>query len=63
MPLVQISLVEGRGADRKRELIRTVTQSIVEALEVDPAQVRVLIYELSPGAWGVGGQTKDETGA
>ena len=63
MPLVQISLVEGRGAARKRELISSVTQSIVEALEVDPAQVRVLIYELPPGDWGVGGQTKEENGA
>ena len=63
MPLVQISLVEGRDAGRKRALVAAVTNAVVETLGVAPHQVRVLLYELPAGNWAVGGVVKeDESG-
>jgi 4-oxalocrotonate tautomerase len=58
MPIVRIEMLEGRSPERKQALIQKVTAAVVESLEVKPEQVRVLLYELPPEHWAVGGQTK-----
>jgi len=60
MPIIRIEILEGRPPDMKTELIRRVTNVVVETLRVEPEQVRVLLYELPPQHWAVGGKTKDE---
>lgn len=60
MPVVQVSLLEGRGVEERRRLVAAVTDAVVDSLGVDPGQVRVLLYELPPGDWGIGGATKEE---
>ncbi len=55
MPIVRIDLLEGRAPERKRDLIRRVTDAVVAALEVRPEQVRVLLNELPAEHWAVGG--------
>ncbi|HEV2582866.1 MAG TPA: 2-hydroxymuconate tautomerase [Ktedonobacteraceae bacterium] len=61
MPIIRIEMLEGRPPAVKTELIRRVTDAVVETLKVAPEQVRVLLYELPPQHWGVGGKTKAET--
>ena len=58
MPIIRIELLEGRAPDLKEELIHRVTQAVTTTLGVQPAQVRVLLYELPPEHWGIGGQSK-----
>jgi 4-oxalocrotonate tautomerase len=58
MPIVRIELLQGRTPALKDELIVRVTDAVVTTLGVDPEQVRVLLYELPPEHWAVGGQTK-----
>ena len=58
MPIVRIELLLGRTPAIKEELIVRVTDAVVTTLGVDPEQVRVLLYELPPEHWAVGGQTK-----
>jgi 4-oxalocrotonate tautomerase len=58
MPIIRIEMIEGRSPERKQALIEKVTAAVVESLEVKPEQVRVLLYELPPEHWAVGGQTK-----
>ena len=58
MPIVRIELLQGRTPAIKEELIVRVTDAVVITLGVDPEQVRVLLYELPPEHWAVGGQTK-----
>ncbi len=58
MPIVRIELLQGRAHTVKNELIARVTDAVVTTLGIDPDQVRVLIYELPPEHWAVGGQTK-----
>lgn len=57
MPIVRIDLLEGRAAERKADLIRRVTEAVVAALDVRPEQVRVLLSEVPPEHWAVGGTT------
>jgi len=58
MPIIRIELLEGRTPAIKADLIAQVTDATVRTLGVDPEQVRVLLYELPPQHWAVGGQTK-----
>jgi len=58
MPIVRIELLQGRTPAVKNELIARVTDAVVTTLGVDLDQVRVLLYELPPEHWAVGGQTK-----
>ena len=58
MPIVRIELLQGRTPVVKNELIARVTDAVVTTLGVDQEQVRVLLYELPPEHWAVGGQTK-----
>jgi 4-oxalocrotonate tautomerase len=58
MPIIRIELIEGRTPELKQELIRSVTAAVTTTLAVQPAQVRVLLYELPPEHWAVGGQSK-----
>jgi 4-oxalocrotonate tautomerase len=60
MPIIRIELLEGRSPDKKAALIRRVTQAVVETLEVDAQQVRVLLYDIPREHWGVGGKSKAE---
>ncbi len=57
MPIVQIDLLAGREPERKAELIQKVTEAVVAALGVHPEQVRVLLREVPPEHWGIGGRS------
>ena len=56
MPIVRIELLAGRPADMKAELIRRVTDAVVEALGSNPSQVRVLLRDVPPENWGIAGK-------
>jgi 4-oxalocrotonate tautomerase len=58
MPIVRIELLQGRTPAMKDELITRVTDAVVTTLGVDPVQVRVILFEVPPEHWAVGGQTK-----
>jgi 4-oxalocrotonate tautomerase len=58
MPIIRIELIAGRAPELKEELIRRVTDAVTTTLAVQPAQVRVLLFELPPEHWAVGGQSK-----
>jgi 4-oxalocrotonate tautomerase len=55
MPMIQVTLVEGRSAERKHALIRELTEAAARTLEVPMDRVRVALHEVSPDNWGVGG--------
>lgn len=57
MPIVRIDLLAGRPPERKAELVRRVTEAVASALEVRPEQVRVLLSEVAPEHWAIGGVT------
>lgn len=57
MPIVQISIVEGRGPDQIRSLISEVTEAVSRTLEAPVDTVRVLVTEVAPNHWGSGAHT------
>ncbi len=57
MPIVRIDLLVGRTPERKAALIREVTEAVVAALDVQREQVRVLLNEVPPEHWAVGGRS------
>ena len=55
MPLIQISLQKGRSPELIADLIKRTTRSVSETLDVEESKIRVLIYEIEPEHWGIGG--------
>lgn len=58
MPLIQVTLIEGRAAQAKAELIRTLTEAVVASLHAPRESVRVIVQEVPAAHWGVGGVPK-----
>lgn len=56
MPLIQVTMVEGRTTEQKHALIRNLSHSMSETLGVPLERIRVAIYEISADEWGIGGE-------
>ncbi|NLX16352.1 MAG: 2-hydroxymuconate tautomerase family protein [Ramlibacter sp.] len=57
MPIVQLNLLEGRSEEMKNEAVVAVTEALVRTLGVRIEQVRIIIHELPPQNFAIGGQT------
>jgi 4-oxalocrotonate tautomerase len=58
MPYVNIKITrEGATADQKAELIRGVTQVLVDVLGKNPQTTMVIIDEVETDNWGIGGES------
>jgi 4-oxalocrotonate tautomerase len=55
MPIVQISMIQGRTPEKKAELIRKVTDAIVETLQIPKDRVRIVLNEVPKENLGDGG--------
>ena len=56
MPLIQVTMVEGRTTEQKHALIRNLSTTMSDTLGVPLERIRVAIYEVSPDEWGIGGE-------
>ncbi len=45
MPIVQIHLIQGRDKDKKKQLVKKVTQAICESLDVESKNVRIILSD------------------
>ena len=57
MPLVEVTLVEGRTPKQIRTLIHELTDAVVRALDVPVPSVRVAVRELPTTHWAAGDVT------
>jgi 4-oxalocrotonate tautomerase len=55
MPIVQISMIQGRTPEKKEQLIKKVTEAIMEVLQVPADRVRIVLNEVPKENLGVGG--------
>ena len=55
MPIVQISMIQGKKKKKKEELIKKVTDAIVEALQIPHDRVRIILNEVPKENLGYGG--------
>ena len=60
MPIVRVSLAEGRDKEQKAALAREITDSVVRHCGGDAAHVYVLFEDISADEWLVGGETITE---
>jgi 4-oxalocrotonate tautomerase len=58
MPLVQVTMIEGRSQEKKEALIREVTDAVARTADAPLETIRVILYEVPAGQWGVGGVSK-----
>jgi 4-oxalocrotonate tautomerase len=58
MPIIQVNMGEGRSPQQKRDLVKAVTDAVVLTLDVAPESVRIMIHELGPDHFAVGGYMK-----
>lgn len=61
MPLIDVTLAEGRDPAMVRELIRELTDAAERALRADRSTIRVLVRELPLEHWANGGVTLRES--
>jgi len=57
MPLVEISLVEGRSTEQLRSLIADVADVVERDLQVARTSIRVVVREVPKTHWAIGGET------
>ncbi len=58
MPLIEVTLVEGRPQECKRALIAELTAAAVRTIGAPRESVRVILSEVPAEHWGVGGEPK-----
>jgi 4-oxalocrotonate tautomerase len=58
MPYVNVRITrEGASAEQKAEVIRRMTQVLVDVLDKNPETTVVVIDEVETDNWGIGGTT------
>ena len=55
MPVIQITMSQGRTVEQKRELVRVFTREAARILNIKEEAVRILVYEVSKENWGNAG--------
>ncbi len=55
MPIVNITLLPGRSPEKKEELIKNVTNSIADTLQIPKDRVHIVLYEVPKENIGSGG--------
>lgn len=55
MAIITITIIEGRNRETKRRLSDRLTDAVVEVLDAEPRQVRVVINEVPQGNYAVAG--------
>jgi len=58
MPIVHLHILAGRSADLKARACAEVADALERTLAVSRSSIRVLITEVEPEHWSVGGVTK-----
>ena len=46
MPIIHVSMIEGRTLDQKRKLVTSMTEAVVKSLDVKPEAVHIVIHDL-----------------
>lgn len=55
MPFISIKMLEGRTKEQKEKLIKSVSKSVADSLDLDISHVWVVIEDFPKDEWGLGG--------
>lgn len=62
MPVIHVSMLGGKSAEEKRNLVRGITNAVVEALGVEASKVTIFLKEYGAQDIGKGGNLYGEIG-
>jgi len=55
MVVLKVTLLEGRPLEKKRELVRPLTEMAARLLQEPHEEIRVILYEVRRDQWAAGG--------
>lgn len=58
MPNITIDILEGRSIEQKREMVKRVTDAIVDTMKCQREAVQIIIHEITPDQIANGGQLR-----
>jgi len=58
MPIINVQMLTGRTPDQKRALMRELADGTIRALGVQEQSIRIVLTEVDPMHWGIGGESK-----
>ena len=61
MPIVQISILEGRSRDQINAMYREVTEAIHRTIDTPRENVRIILHEIPNGNFAVAGEPKSRS--
>ena len=56
MPFVIVEMWEGRSVDQKRNLVKAITDAMVEHADCKPDHLHVVIHDTPKNSWGRDGK-------
>lgn len=62
MPIINISILEGRPEEKISLLIKNITETVSETLDAPKENIRVIVTEVPKSRWASGGITMAERG-
>ncbi|MES2784139.1 MAG: 4-oxalocrotonate tautomerase [Pseudomonadota bacterium] len=60
MPTIRVELMEGRTPEQKKNLVRALTQAVVDTLGSKAESVDVLLFDIKRHDWATGGELWSE---
>lgn len=60
MPIVEITFFEGRPIEKKRQLVKSVTEAVASSIDADPAGITVILREVRRDQWAGGGNLRSD---
>ena len=60
MPVVTVEWLQGRSAQQKQALAKTLTQAFVDIAKVSPDQVWIVFRDVPRSDWAMGGRLLEE---
>lgn len=63
MPIIQITVVEGRDPEDLKRCAKSVARTVHQTLGAPLDTIRVTVHQVPPAFWAVGDKTRDEIDA
>ena len=60
MPIIHITLIEGRDDETIEQCMRDVARTVQQSLDIPLENIRVLVNEVPPNRFSIGDQLKTE---
>lgn len=60
MPTIHVEMFEGRTPEQKRNLVKAITQAVVDTLGGKPEAVDIILTDIKRENWATGGELWSE---